>query len=245
MKKRYYIVLAIAMTIFSFVYSPIKSYAAGNTLQYARNWNSYLRTYISYNAATEAVGYIPQDTEINTNQYSNFDATINISLENRVVSSDVGFHYVSGYFKTDFTIPFTMNTTSSLWAFSYDVEYSDMQQGVSFCIPRCYASSGSNSITFLIYVILDNAMIYDHMAFSLGNATLKVHFETKKPASNAESYLTLGSAQSESYESSAIHYGTNPNPDMGLARVIELAIERAIDFTVTTNIDNFAITVSI
>lgn len=233
MKKRYYIVMAVAMTIFSFVYSPIKSYAAGNTLQYAYNWQSYLRTYFSYNAATQAVNYVPQDTDINSNQYANFDATINISLENRSVSSDAGFHYVSGYFMADFTIPFSMNNNATLWAFSYDVEYSVMQTGVSLCIPRCYASG--NSIIFAVYVILDNAMLYDDMAFSLGNATLNLHFEVKKPASAYESYLTLDSASSGNVRQEVISYSTNPDTTIGLARIIELATERAIDYSGLTD----------
>lgn len=233
MKKRYYIVMAIAMTIFSFAYSPIKTYAAGNTLQYAYNWQSYLRSYFSYNTATQAVNYIPQDTDVNTNQYANFDGTVNISLESRSVSNDAGFHFVSGYFMADFTIPFSMNNNATLWAFSYDVEYSNMQPGVSFCIPRCYASG--NSIVFAIYVILDNAMLYDDMAFSLGSATLNLHFETKKPASSYESYLTLDSASSGNVRQEVINYSTNPEIGIGLARIIELATERAIAYSDLTD----------
>ena len=237
MKKGYYFIIALSMAIFTIVYSPIKSLAAGNTIQYSYNWSNYLRTYFSYNAATQAVDYIPQDTDINTNQYANFDGTVNISLESRKVSDDAGFHFVSGYFMADFTIPFSMNNNASLWAFSYDVDYSNMQSGVSFCIPRCYASG--NSIIFALYVILDNAMLYDDMAFSLGSATLNLHFETKKPASAYESYVTLDSASSGNVRQEIINYSTNPETGIGLARIIELSVERAIEYSPVDDIATY------
>lgn len=238
MRKVLYVSMAIVMSVITLILSPMKTYAAGNTLQYARNFTSYLRSYIQYNSATVADDYIPQDTDINTNQYANFNGTVTVSLENRSVSNDAGFHYVSGYFKTNFIIPFSMNSNATLWAFSYDVEYSNVQEGVSMCIARCYASG--NSVVFVVYYILDNVMIYDNMAHSLGSIALNLHFETKKPASQYESYLTFDSAQSESEEHLAIHYDTSPSPLMGTARVLELAVERALDYTVTQNIDNIA-----
>ncbi len=200
MKKLYYSILAISMTIISFVCSPIHSYAAG----------SYVNT--SVNVGTDFKGVASTNSYmalVNQEEYADqnfclFDCSVDIRNQRVADSSDYSYMYCSGYILWLVTLNFTMNTgLTGSWRLSYDISLDETASGVYACVPL--VNTSSNQVQIYFYTYMENAG-FANTASVLSAAHVNLHITAWEPvgAGNVSPGITVNSLTMTSQGASAV-----------------------------------------
>lgn len=223
MKKLYYPLIAISMTIISFILTPIKSYAAGTNQSLTFIFdNDNLRLGVTYNGSAMSSFY---DDAVGSP--ISFDFTVNL----RFVIPTSGLSgtrplYASGYAQAFVQIPLTFGAgaDSSTWSYSYDVSYSDSTDTVIHNVPQVRAQNTNLQIYY--YAYFDNYYLPTN-AGSPCEVAINFHVNSYRTSAAVTPGLTLGTATFTNNGYQMI-YNTNPITTMGMARIISLAVEHAI-----------------
>lgn len=224
MKKLYYPLIAISMTIISFILIPIKSYAAGTNQSLTFNFDTdNLRLNVTYNTEARASYY-----ESNNGTPVDIDFTVNVRF---VIpssgSSGTRPMYASGYAQAFVQIPVTFNSAinSSLWSYSYNVTYSDTPDTVIHNVPQVRFQNTNMQLYY--YAYFDNYYLPTG-AGSPCEAIINVHLHGVIANTEVVPGVTLGQATftNNGYQ---MLLQTNPVTTMGMARIISIAVEHAIN----------------
>lgn len=223
MKKLYYPLIAISMTIISFLLMPIKSYAAGanQSLTFIFD-NDNLRLGVTYNSAAVTNSYV---NEIGMPVDLDFTINLRFIIPNSTGSGNRPL-YANGYAQAFVQIPLTLNgaLNSSFLNYSYEVTYSDGSESVFHCVPQVRMQNTNLQIYY--YVYFDNY----YMPTGAGSpceAVLNVHVSSVISSTNVVPGITLGQG-SFTNNGYSMSLETNPNPSTGMARIISRAVEQAI-----------------
>lgn len=223
MKKLYYPLIAISMTIISFILTPIKSYAAGTNQSLTFNFDTdNLRLNVTYNTEARASYY-----ESNNGTPVDIDFTVNVRF---VIpnsgSSQTRPLYASGYAQAFIQIPVSFNSAinSSLWSYTYDVTYSDTPDTVIHNVPQVRFQNTNMQLYY--YAYFDNYYLPTGSG-SPCEAIINVHLHGVIATTEVVPGVTLGQATftNNGYQ---MLLQTNPVTTMGMARIISLAVEHAI-----------------
>lgn len=223
MKKIYYYIIAISMTITSFLLIPIKSYAAGanQSLTFIFD-NDNLRLGVTYNGSV--MSYYNDDA---VGSPISFDFTVNLRF---IIPNSTGSGnrplYANGYAQAFVQIPLTFGagSDSSNWSYSYDVTYSDTPDSVIHNVPQIRAQNTNLQIYY--YAYFDNYYLPTG-AGSPCEVNINVHVNSYLTSSATTPVLTLGQGTFTNNGYSML-LDTNPITAMGMARIISLAVEHAI-----------------
>lgn len=235
MRKRYYVILAVSMTIFSFVYSPIHSYAAGLAHQVTTDIvTNRLRSIVTVNSVVEGEF---SDAGVSNSVSFDFSTTIRIGA---VQNSNEGPWYLNGYFTSTTTYNFAFSagvlSGGNNWSFSYDVDYGDSVDGMICLVTNVRPqSTGNNSLQIYITGFCDNAYLPTG-AGNLSSITVTCHIQALQDDPNVVPSMTI-SAPTTSNSSTYLNLDTNPSPYTGFSRVINLATEKAIENAIGGDID--------
>ena len=222
MKKRYYVILAITMTIFSFLYSSLQAHAAGTSTTGSLAMNENFTFNVQYDSQSTgfADGY--------ENSYSaEFDFSVSLRFTKPADNGQIP-HYSTGHIWSYVTIPMTFNAglTYGSWTYSYEIDYSEDKPGVSSCVPL--VRHGTQSLIIYYYAYLDNAS-FQNASDTVSQATVNFHITAPltSQASSIVPGITFGSATLSSNGIDTT-WSTDPSPYTGWSRVINLATEKAI-----------------
>lgn len=231
MKKLYYPILAISMTIICIFVVPAKTYAAGSYLSSTVDVNSDVRGVASCNSYMMPAN----DTDGDENTCL-FDCSV--ALRNQRVANSNGYvsSYCSGYILWSCTVAFTMNSALiSSWRFSYDIEYGDTPEGVYCTVP--VVNSGNNQVTIYFYTYLDNAS-FARTSSIISSATINLHISAIEQTGAAISPgITVNSVNLVSQGASAV-FTQDPTWATGQAYVDFWTMVNAIQTAVGDDINS-------
>lgn len=231
MKKLYYPILAISMTIISIFVVPAKTYAAGSYVSSTVDVNSNVRGVASCNSYMMPAN----DTDGDENTCL-FDCSV--ALRNQRVADSNGYvySYCSGYILWSCTVAFTMNSAlTNSWRFSYDIEYGDSPEGVYCTVP--IVNSGINQVIIYFYTYLDNAS-FAKTSSIISSATVNLHISAIEQTGAAISPgITVNSVNLVSQGASAV-FTQDPTWATGQAYVDFWTMVNAIQTAVGDDINS-------
>lgn len=233
MKKLYYPIIAITMTIISIFIMPAKTYAAGSYVSSTVDVNSNVRGVASCNSYMMPSNDTDDETVSNTVVFDCSVALRNQRLANPSAQSAM---YCSGYLLWSCTVAFTMNNAlTSSWRFTYDVDYGETPEGVYCTVP--VVNSGQNSVIIYFYTYMDNAA-FANTASIISSATVNLHISAYTVAGSAlNPAITVSSVNLVSSGASAT-FTNDPIWATGQAYVDFWTMINAIDTAVGKDIDS-------
>lgn len=222
MKKVFYVIMAVSMSIITFILSPIHSYAAGTTTTGSLAMNDNFTFNVQYDSQSDGF-----TDGLENAHNAEFDFSISLRFT-KPADNGQSPHYSTGHIWAYVTIPMTFNAALiyGSWTYSYEIDYAQDKNGVSSCVPL--VRHGTQSLIIYYYAYLDNAS-FQNASDTVSQATVNFHITAPltSQSANIVPTITFGSAtlSSNGVDTS---WSTDPSPYTGWSRVINLATEKAI-----------------